>query len=200
MIDFLCQKRFDITFKDFCKLVQTVIPSNYQTRETTGIYKSEYQPCSILEIYLKTTELPEANYIPANYIASIFCWNGKRGLTVLADNSLTINLSLQVLKNVKQNAEEFVTYTFDLLDEQAILSAIDEQYLIYSQLRTHDSIHKYIIREYVGDEVYLEFYTKDNTTKLYGDTTSLMTYMSLLINKFLVNSKNNQINSDKLES
>lgn len=190
---FFCKKRYDISFSDFYKLIQVVLPTNLIVRETRGIYRQEYQPCNIIELYNKT-DLPQP-YTSEQYIASIYSWLGRRGLTVLADTYITTSLCKEVLKEVKQNPEDFATYSFPLLDENKLISQIDSQYRIFKQLNTSDGINKYIIKEYVGDEVNLEFFEESNTTRLYGDTSSLLNYVLLLINNFMKNkSEDNQIN------
>lgn len=191
--NFFCNKRYDISFQDFYKLIQLILPSTITSREIRGIYKKEYQPCNVIELFNKTDDIQQT-YSSTNYIASIYSWLGKRGLTVLADTDLTISLCREVLKEIKQNAEDYATYVFPLLDEQTIISSIDAQYRIFKQLNTLEGITKYIIKEYIGDEVNIEFYSKQNLTKLHGDTTSLMTYMTLLISKIIEQSNKNESN------
>ena len=192
-LNFFCNKRYDISFSDFHKLIQLILPTTIISRETRGIYRQEYQPCNIIELYNKT-DLQQP-YASDQYIASIYSWLGRRGLTVLADTSLTTSLCREVLKEVKQNPEDFATYSFPLLDELQLISTIDNQYRIFKQVNTSDDISKYIIKEYVGDEANLEFFKNSNTTRLYGDTSSLLSYMLLLINSFMKNnSENTQIN------
>ena len=68
MMNFFCNKRYDISFSDFYKLVALCLPNNYEMRETRGLYKSEYQPCNIIAIKQKNNiEKPEEQ---------IYCWLG----------------------------------------------------------------------------------------------------------------------------
>ena len=75
MLDFYCNKRFDISFSDFHKLIKIILPSDYTSIETRGIYKIDYMPCNIIQLKQEDT-----------VIANIYCWLGQKGLTVLANN------------------------------------------------------------------------------------------------------------------
>lgn len=196
-IDFYCNKRFDISFSDFHRLIKLILPTDYFSEETRGIYKRDYQPCNIIELYQRGSDL-------AGKVANIYCWLGQKGLTVLADNAIGASICLEVLKNVKQNPEDFrmLSYTYctdsqDYIDkENQIINAIasDKSILIYKQIYDNAEIHKYIIREYNGDEVQLDFHYEQKTLRLSGAVTSLFTLVQLSIAKHL--NDDTQINSE----
>lgn len=198
-IDFYCNKRFDISFSDFHKLIKLVLPTDYFSQENRGVYKKEYHPCNIIEIFQKSSDL-------AGKVASIYCWLGQKGLTVLSDNSIGASFCLEVLKEVKQNPEEFrmLSYQFatkeqDWVDQEnkfiASIRSIDS-ILVYRQIDDGAEVQKYIIREYNGDEVQLDFYPESLTMRLSGAVTSLFTLVQLSITKNL--DENTQITSEKI--
>lgn len=178
MIDFFCAKRFDISFSELHKLIKLVLPSDYTTKETIGIYKNEYQPCSIIEVY-STIEQSE------KFIGGIYCWLGRRGLTVLSNTEFTVNLCTNVLKEVKQNAEDYKILSYPLLDEQTVISALDKSFMIYHQLNSSENTQRYIIRESNNDEVVIEFFKQPDSMRVSGDMNSLLTYITLTIDKLL---------------
>ena len=57
----------------------------------------------------------------------------------------------------------------------------DKSLLIYKQLNSSEKTSKYIIKEYNGDEVLLEFYYDPDTVRLSGAVTSLFTLVQLRI-------------------
>lgn len=181
MKDFYCNKRFDISFSDFHKLIKVCLPSNYQSRETRGIYKREYQPCNIIEIYE-----PLQNNM---HVANIYCWLGQKGLTVLTDSAISASLCIETLKNVKQNAEDYKILTFDMIDVEEFKQMFLKDYLLYVQLNSSEKTKKFVIKEYNGDEVQVDFYYDPDMVRLSGATTSLFTLVQLSIEKLLNNLK-----------
>lgn len=180
MIDFFCAKRFDISFSDLHKLIKLILPSDYITKETVGLYKNEYQPCSIIEVY-QVDSTQQTNLL----IGSIYCWLGRRGLTVLTNTEFTVNLCTNVLKEVKQNSEDYKVLSFPLLDEQTFIDALDKSYMIYKQLNSSEQTERYIIRESNNDEVIAEFFRQPDSLRVSGNMTSLLTYITLTIDKLL---------------
>lgn len=176
--NFYCNKRFDISFSDFHKLIKICLPSNYQSRETRGTYKLEYQPCNIIEIYE-----PLQNNM---HVANIYSWLGQKGLTILTDNELTVSLCLEALKNVKQNPEDYRTQSFKIIDESKLIDneELKENYLIYKQLNSSNDTSKYIIKEYNGDTVQVDFFYNPDSIRLSGAVTSLFTLVQLIIEKY----------------
>lgn len=177
MTNFFCNKRYDISFSDFYKLITLCLPNNYEIRETRGLYKSDYQPCNIIAIKQKNNiEIPEEQ---------IYCWLGQKGLTVLANTELTVSLCAEVLKNVKQNPEDYKVLTFNIIDKQQLLNNTDllKDYIIYEQINSSDNTHKYLIKEYNGDEVQLDFYYEPDSIRLSGAVSSLFIFVQLLIEK-----------------
>lgn len=179
MTNFFCNKRYDISFSDFYKLINLCLPNNYEIRETRGLYKSDYQPCNIIAIKQKNNiEIPEEQ---------IYCWLGQKGLTVLANTELTVSLCTEVLKNVKQNPEDYRVLTFDMISRKRLLIDNDElkkNYIIYEQINSSDNTNKYLIKEYNGDEVQLDFYYDPDYIRLSGAISSLFTFVQLLIEKY----------------
>lgn len=173
MQTFYCNKRFDISFVDFHKMIKLILPSDYRTIETRGFYRQEYQPCNIIEI----KQADET-------VANIYCWLGQKGLTVLADTELACSLCIEVLKNVKQNPEDYKVLSFDMISRKKLLIDNDElrkNYIMYEQINSSDNTHKYLIKEYNGDEVELAFYYEPDSIRLSGAVSSLFTYVQLLI-------------------
>lgn len=180
MQNFYCNKRFDISFSDLHRLVKLCLPTDYESRETRGMYKREYQPCNIIAIKQKNMiDSPEYN---------IYCWLGQKGLTVLADSEFAVSICLEVLQEVKQNAEDYKVFSFEKSSktiEQAIIqSIIDEKtILVYEQVNSSNNTSKYIVKEYNGDEVALDFFYEPNCIRLSGAVTSLLTLTKLIIEK-----------------
>lgn len=180
MQKFYCNKRFDISFSDFHKLVKLILPSTYSSKESRGIYKKDYVPCNILTIVDNSTD----------YSYNIYCWLGKKGLTILADTEFATSICIEVLKEVKQNAEDYRMQSFDIVDEVKLIEQIKQDYLVYHQLNSSYNTSKYIIKEYNNDEVTLEFFYEPekqdaDSVRLQGAMSSLFTYVQLLINKLL---------------
>lgn len=173
MQDFYCNKRFDISFTDFHKLVKLVLPTNYSSKETRGIYKRDYMPCNIIEL---TNDKQE-------FIANIYCWLGQRGLTVLTDTQFSTSICLEVLKEVKQNPEDFKSLSFNIIDESKFIEILSKEYLIYKQTNSSNHTSKYIIKEYNGDEVQVDFFYEPDSLRVAGAATSLLTYILLSIDK-----------------
>lgn len=173
MNQFYCNKRFDISFSDFHKLVKICLPTNYESRETRGLYKSEYQPCNIIAIKQKDDVIEQC----------IYCWLGQKGLTVLADNELTSSICAEALKHVKQNPEEFKMLSYNKVDKNKLLDQLYNDYLVYRQLNNKQNIDTYIIREYNGDEVIIELYDNHDITRLSGGLSSLFTIVQMAIEK-----------------
>ena len=182
MNSFYCNKRFDISFSNFHKLIKICLPTTYITKETRGIYKQDYMPCNIIEIYDSNTN---------NLVANIYCWLGQKGLTVLANDELSVSLCIEVLKDIKQNPEEFKILEFKLINSSIILDndMLKTNYLIYKQLNTSDNCEKYVIKEYNGDEVQVDFYYSPDSLKLSGSQSSLFSIVQLIIEKYLNNSE-----------
>lgn len=191
MNSFFCNKRYDISFLDFYKLIKLCLPSNYEARDTRGLYKSDYQPCNIIAIKTKDNlDKPEEQ---------IYCWLGQKGLTVLADTELTVSLCIEVLKNVQQNPDDYKVLNFDFtehnidieqfLQDNPIIKEPElvKNYLIYRLTNNQDNTDKFLIREYNGDEVEVNFYRNPDSLRLSGAITSLFTYVQLLIEKSLDN-------------
>lgn len=181
MNDFFCNKRYDISFLDFYRMIKLCLPSNYEARDTRGLYKSDYQPCNIIAIKQKDCiDKPEEQ---------IYCWLGQKGLTVLADTTLTVSLCIEVLKNVQQNPDDYkvLSYDTDKLKPDCIETNEDlyKSYLVYKQINANDNTTKYLIREYNGDEVQIDFFSNPDSLRLSGAITSLFTYVQLLIEKNL---------------
>lgn len=177
MQNFYCNKRYDISFSDFHKLIRICLPSNLTTRETRGIYKKEYTPCNIIEIYE-----PLQNNM---HVANIYSWLGAKGLTVLADTELAVSLCLEVLKEVKQNPEDYKVLSLSMIDESILINheELKKDCMIYKQVNSSDNTSKYIIREYNGDEVLVDFYYNPDAVRLSGSVTSLLTTVQLIIEK-----------------
>ena len=173
-MNFFCNKRYDISFSDFCKLIKLVLPTNYKSNESRGFYKKDYVPCNILTLINKDDE--EIYY-------NIYCWLGNKGLTVLADNEFTVSLCIEVLKNVKQNAEDYKILNYALVDENKLIDMLKNDYLIYHQINSNENTSKYIIKEYNNDESLLEFYYNPDMIRLSGAQSSLLTYIQLSIEK-----------------
>lgn len=177
MLDFYCNKRFDISFTDLHKLIKLVLPTNYTSEELRGIYRRDYMPCNIISLKNKDT----------SDTYNIYCWLGKNGLTVLADTEIAVSIVTEVLKEVKQNAEDYKMLTFDIVDENELINLLKEDYLIYKQMNSSENTSKYVIREYNNDEILLEFFYNPDFIRLSGAQTSLLTYVQLSINKLLSN-------------
>lgn len=183
MLDFYCNKRFDISFEDFHKLIKLVLPSTYGSKETRGIYKVEYQPCNIIELFDKNQN--------NMHIACIYCWLGQKGLTVLADTPLTVSLCVEVCKEIKQNPEDWKSLSYPLIDEQLIIDELLlNNLLIYKQINAKNDTNKLIIKEYNNDECSLEFFKNPDSLRLSGAYTSLLTSIQLIIQKILNNPDN----------
>lgn len=189
MNSFFCNKRYDISFIDFYKLIKLCLPSNYEAKDTRGLYKSDYQPCNIIAIRdISTIDKPEEQ---------IYCWLGQKGLTVLADTELTVSLCIEVLKNVQQNPEDYRVLSYSLADYNKTIddflltesesfyknTELVNNYLIYKLI--NNDTNKFLIREYNGDEVEVSFYKDPDSIRLSGAITSLFTYVQLLIEKYL---------------
>ena len=172
MLDFYCNKRFDISFSDFHKLIKIILPSDYTSIETRGIYKIDYMPCNIIQLKQEDT-----------VIANIYCWLGQKGLTVLANNPFAVSLCIEALKEVKQNPEDYRVLSSEMINELETINELseDKSLLIYKQLNSSEKTSKYIIKEYNGDEVLLEFYYDPDTVRLSGAVTSLFTLVQLRI-------------------
>lgn len=194
MKDFFCSKRYDINFSDLHKLIKLILPETYITKNTRGIYKNEYQPCNIIEIYKQLN-----NSDDTEYTGSIYCWLGRRGLTVLTNTEFTVSLCIEVLKEVKQNAEDYKVLSYDHIDEDELCSALskaDVTFRLYKQMNASEDTSRLIIKEYTNDEVLLEFFKNPDLLRVSGDTTSLLSYVVLTIEKLLNETRNN---SDKSE-
>lgn len=187
-----CNKRYDISFIDFYKFIKLCLPNDYIAKDSRGIYRTDYQPCNIITIENRTN--PEIN---KEYI---YCWLGQKGLTVLANTELAMSLCLEVLKNVKQNPEDYKVLNYTLsnydidIDEffnnNPIVQEQDlkNNYLIYQMTNNRDNTNKFLIREYNGDEVEMNLYRNPDSLRLSGAITSLFTYVQLIIERNL-NSK-----------
>lgn len=192
MQNFYCNKRYDISFSDFHKLIRICLPSNLMTRETRGIYKKEYTPCNIIEIYDNTK---------VQHVANIYSWLGAKGLTVLADTELAVSLCLEVLKEVKQNPEDYKVLSLSMIDESILVNheELKKDCMIYKQVNSSDNTSKYIIREYNGDEVLVDFYYNPDAVRLSGSVTSLLTTVQLIIEKASnTKSEDTHLNENKL--
>lgn len=188
MNSFFCNKRYDISFSDFYKLIKLILPTEYRAKDSRGLYRTEYQPCSIITI--EKIDNPDFN-------EQIFCWLGQKGLTVLANTELTVSLCIEVLKNVKQNPEDYKVVNFQLTNYETDMdlislsksiiehNEISKNYLVYKQINNQDNIDKYLISEYNGDEVEICLYHDSDSIRLSGAITSLFTYVLLLIKKNL---------------
>lgn len=181
MQNFYCNKRFDISFEDFHKLIKLVLPTDYVSNESRGIYKKEYQPCNIIDIYHK---------YDINIAHSfIYCWLGRRGLTVLADTSLAASICLEVCKEIKQNAEDWKMLSYPLIDEDELINSLaSKNLLLYKLLNTQNNTSKWIIKEYNNDECTLEFFKNPDSLRVSGAFTSLLSLVQISINKILNNS------------
>ena len=175
MQSFFCNKRYDISFSDFTKLVKLIIPTNYELLETRGIYKKDYCPCNI--IILTNNDTNEQNLI--------YCWLGQKGLTVLANNEFTTSICIEILKNVKQNPEDYKMMSFQCVDEQLLINELKQAYLIYHQINSSNDTSKYIIKEYNNDECSIEFYKNPDELRIYGAQSSLLIFIQLSIEKIL---------------
>lgn len=176
MQNFYCNKRFDISFTDFFKMIKLVLPASYDITESRGFYRQDYMPCNIIEIRQVSDET-------TTIIAQIYCWLGQKGLTVLADTELGCSLCIEVLKNVKQNPEDYKVLNFDIIDRQKLIDndELKKNYLVYEQINSSENTKKYLIKEYNGDEVQLDFYYDPDYIRLSGAVSSLFTYVQLLI-------------------
>lgn len=185
MYDFFCNKRYDISFSDFHKLIKLVLPTNYVSRESRGFYKKDYVPCNIIAIKPNDDISNELN---------IYCWLGSKGLTVLADDELTSQICFEVLKNVKQNPEEHKSdvLMFDEFSCEQMIELIEpkEQYSIFEQKNYYDGLIKYLIKETNGDEVELVIDTIRKSITLSGSNTSLYTFIYIIIDKLTRNIQN----------
>lgn len=186
MTSFFCNKRYDISFIDFYKLIKLCLPSNYEARDTRGLYKSEYQPCNIIAIK-DTSNLTKQE-------EQIYCWLGQKGLTVLADTELTVSLCIEVLKNVQQNPDDYKVLNYTLIDFKTNIDKLlpimtnkelIHSYLVYKLTNNTNDTDKYLIREYNGDEVEISFYRNPESLRISGAITSLFTFVQLLIEKNL---------------
>ena len=184
MLEFYCNKRFDISFSDFHKLIKLILPTNYESIETRGVYRIDYMPCNIIEVYKKQTEQTSREHI-----GNIYCWLGQKGLTGLAKDEFSCSLCIEVLKNIKQNPEDYKILNYTIVDENKLIDLLKENYLVYHQLNSHDNTSKYIIKEYNNDECSIEFYFNPDDLRIYGAQSSLMTYVQLSIEKLLNESK-----------
>lgn len=182
MNDFFCNKRYNIGFSDFYKLIELCKPTNYDIRETRGLYRSDYQPCNIILLNNKDKESIEPEQ-------QIYCWLGQKGLTVLANTELTVSLCIEVLKNIQQNPEDYkvLAYDTDKIKPECIEQSEElcKNYLVYKQTNSTDGTIKYLIREYNGDEVQVDFYTNPDTCRISGAVSSLFTFVQILIEKYL---------------
>lgn len=177
MIDFYCNKRFDISFSDFHRLIRVILPSELTSKETRGIYKRDYMPCNIIELTNVSNE----------HVGNIYCWLGQKGLTVLADNALTVSLCLEATKEIKQNPEDFKVLSYQTIDETKLTNKLmtEQTIRLYKQLNASEKTSKYIIKENNGDEVLLDFYYDPDSVRLSGAITSLFTLVQLSIENLL---------------
>ena len=181
MYEFFCNKRYDISFSDFHKMIKLVLPSNYTSRETRGFYRKDYVPCNIIAIrQLNDDTMKEQN---------IYCWLGAKGLTILADTELTAQISFEVLKNVKQNPEEYKTndFNFSTFNTNEFIELIkpDLQYSTYEQKNYYEGFQKFLVKETNGDEVEIIIDNKRHKISLSGSYTSLYTFILMIIEKIL---------------
>jgi hypothetical protein len=181
--NFYCNKRFDISFSDFHKLIKVVLPSDYISKETRGIYKQDYMPCNIIEISMKDTETNRQKEDFENKYY-IYCWLGQKGLTILADNALTVSLCIEVLKEVKQNPEDYRMLGYKSIDETTLIDNFSKDYLVYKQLNSSNDCSKYVIKELNGDEVQIDFYYNPDSLRLSGALSSLFSLVQLTIEKY----------------
>ena len=181
MYDFFCSKRYDISFQDFHKLIQLVLPTNYQSREFRGFYRKDYMPCNIIGI----KQIDES----FDNEQCIFCWLGQKGLTVLADKSLTSQICFEVLKNVKQNPEESRnnSFLFNEFNEELFISMIkpSAQYAVFKQMNYYDNLSKFIVREANSDEVEILIDWLRNKITLNGTNCSLYTLIFMIVDKLI---------------
>lgn len=193
MLEFYCNKRFDISFSNFHKLIKLILPTNYESIETRGTYRIDYMPCNIIEVYKKQTEQTSREHI-----GNIYCWLGQKGLTVLSDRAETVSLCIEATKEIKQNPEDYRVLSYPLIDEQSLIDKLsndDNALLVYKQLNSSNDTSKYIIKEYNNDEVLLEFYRTPDSVRLSGAITSLFTLVQLAIETILRRTfDNTQIN------
>lgn len=180
MQNFFCNKRYDISFTDFSKLIKLILPTDYYLTEARGIYKQDYMPCNIITVTNRENLLEQYN---------IYCWLGQKGLTVLAKEEFSCSLCIEVLKNIKQNPEDYKILNYTIVDENKLIDLLKENYLVYHQLNSRDNTSKYIIKEYNNDECSIEFYFNPDDLRIYGAQSSLMTYVQLSIEKLLNESK-----------
>lgn len=180
MLDFYCNKRFDISFSDFHKLLKIVLPSNYKSYETRGTYKIDYMPCNIIEVYEETNN-------QKLHIGNIYCWLGQKGLTILSDKKETVSLCIETTKEIKQNPEDYKVLSYQLVDESKLIDKLmtEQSILIYKQMNSSIDTSKYIIKEYNNDEVLLELYKNPDSTRLSGAITSLFTLVQLSIEQLI---------------
>lgn len=183
MTNFFCNKRYDISFEEFYKLIKLCKPTNFDMRETRGLYRSDFQPCNI--IALKSNN-PQDIDTPEQ---CIYCWLGQKGLTVLADTELTVSLCIEVLKNIQQNPEDYkiLAYETDKITSETFETDdnLTSNYLVYRQTNSSDDTKKYLVREYNGDEVQVDFYSNPSTIRISGAVSSLLTFVQLLIEKYI---------------
>lgn len=180
MLEFYCNKRFDISFSDFHKLLKVILPTNYKSYETRGTYKIDYMPCNIIEIYEETENSKD-------FIGNIYCWLGQKGLTILSDNPKTVSLCIEVTKELKQNPDDYKILTYPLVDEFKLIDDLskNQSLLVYKQINNSINTSKYIIREFNNDEVLLDFYISPDSIRLSGSVTSLFTLVKLSIEQML---------------
>ena len=57
--------------------------------------------------------------------------------------------------------------------------------MIYHQLNSSENAQRYIIRESNNDEVVIEFFKQPDSMRVSGDMNSLLTYVTLTIDKLL---------------
>ena len=136
--NFFCNKRYDISFADFSKMVKLVLPTNYECCEKRGIYKRDYMPCNIIELKNKST----------CETFNIYSWLGQKGLTILADTEFATSICIEILSNVKQNPEDYAMLQFDLIDENTLINEIKSEFLVYHQINSSENTSKYIIKEH----------------------------------------------------
>lgn len=171
--NFFCNKRYDISFADFSKMVRLILPTNYECCEKRGIYKRDYMPCNIIELKNKST----------CETFNIYSWLGQKGLTILADTEFATSICIEILSNVKQNPEDYAMLQFDLIDENTLIDEIKSEFLVYHQINSSENTSKYIIKEYNNDECSLEFFYNPDCLRLYGARTSLFVFVQLAIDK-----------------
>lgn len=186
MYNFFCNKRYDVSFSDFHKMIKLVLPTGYASRETRGFYRKDYMPCNIIAIRKEDDSfIDETNKLNE---LNIYCWLGAKGLTVLADNELTAQISFEVLKNIKQNPEEQRNDTFlytNDFEEDTFISMIKPniQYSVFKQMNYFEDRLKFLIKEANSDELEVIVDTIRKTISLSGAYTSLYTFIYMIIDK-----------------